>query len=581
MKLSDTTSRKFIESFDISDWEIESNTGWEDVSAIHKTIEYEVYRIELENGLFLECADDHILIQSNLSEVYAKDSLDKLLITNIGISRVISVTLLDYSENMYDVTVNSDNHSFYSNGILSHNTTSATVIILHYVLFNEAKRVALLANNASGSREILERIKLAYEGLPRFLQCGVSEWNKSSVQFENKSKIVAAASSSSSIRGRTVSMLYIDETSFIPRWDLFSASVLPTLSSGLTTKTILTSTPNGMNHFYYYCKGAREGTNGFKYFEVPWYKVPSRDEKWKQETLETINFDMDKFRVEYECQFAGSVGSLISGGVLQTLKPVEPIRKSEGLSQYEDPIKDGIYFLTSDVARGKGLDYSTVQVLRLTDDRKYRQVATYNSNTVTPIEFAGVVNNLGRLYNSCPVLVELNDIGGQILDLLLIDYEYENLIYTESKGPKGKGIVFGKTKSSDLGVRTTTSVKSIGCSILKVLIEQEKLEINDKTTIDQLRVFSKYLNTYRAEYGHHDDLVMPLVLFAWMSADQNFVGYTDSNILMDLRENSESELFDNLELFGFYNDGTESPEEVKEFFSGDLWQQVMPTDRNW
>lgn len=580
MSLSDNITRKFIESFDVSDWEIETDTGWEDIEYVHKTIEYDVYRIELDNGMSLNCADDHILIDENFKEVFAKDSYGVSLITTYGISKVKSVVQLNKSENMYDVTVNSNNHTYFTNGILSHNTTSATVIILHYVLFNEAKKVALLANNAAGSREILERIKLAYEGLPRFLQCGVSEWNKSSVQFENKSKITAAASSSSSIRGRTVSMLYIDECAFIPRWDLFSASVLPTLSSGITTKTILTSTPDGMNHFYYYCKGAKDGTNGFKYFEVPWYKVPSRDEKWKQETLETINFDMDKFRVEYECAFTGSSGSLISGAVLQSLKSIEPIRKSEGFSQYEEPIREAMYFMTCDVARGKNLDYSTIQVLRVTEDKRYKQVATYNSNTVSPIEFAGVVSNIGRLYNSCPILVEINDIGAQILDLLLIDYEYENLLYTESRGPKGKGVSFGKSKGSDLGVRTTTSVKSIGCSILKVLIEQDKIEINDKTTIDQLRVFSKYLNTYRAEYGHHDDLIMPLVLFSWMSADQNFISYTDSNVLMDLREQTEAEMFDNLETFGFYSDGIQ--EEVKlEVMDGDLWVPVMPAQSMW
>ena len=178
-------------------------------------------------------------------------------------------------------------------------TSVATVIILHYALFNDNKKVALLANKADMAQEILSRIQLAYEYLPHWLKCGVSEWNKRRIEFDNGTIIMAAASSSSSIRGQSVSMLYIDENAFVEHWDEFSASVMPTLSSGKETKMIFTSTPNGLNHFFHYCDGAKKKTNGFYYIEVPWTKVPGRDEKWKNEVLGSINHDLQKFEVEY------------------------------------------------------------------------------------------------------------------------------------------------------------------------------------------------------------------------------------------------------------------------------------------
>lgn len=200
-------------------------------------------------------------------------------------------------------------------------TTFATAVILHFALFSTTKPlIALLANKADTAREILSRIQLAYEYLPDWLKGGVKEWNKGSVIFENGAKILASASSSSAIRGKSVALLYIDECAFVDHWDEFSASVLPTLSSGKTTKMIFTSTPNGLNHFYYYCDGAKLGTNGFKYIEVPWYKVPGRDEEWKKEVLEGINHDMEKFVCEYECVSYDSMITLSDGAITKQIQ---------------------------------------------------------------------------------------------------------------------------------------------------------------------------------------------------------------------------------------------------------------------
>jgi hypothetical protein len=437
-------------------------------------------------------------------------------------------------------------------------TTTAVAVILHFILFQEHKTVALLANKGDAAREILDRIKIAYEALPQWMQQGVVEWNKGSVQFENGCKIIAAATSSSGIRGKSVSFLYIDETAFVENWDEFFASVFPTISSGDTTKILLTSTPNGLNHFYKTCEGAREGTNGYEFVEVFWSDVPGRDEKWKLETLQSMDFDHEKFAQEYECRFIGSSGTLIEGNKLKALVPREPLIQNGGITMYERPNDDGIDACVVDVSRGKGLDYSAFQIIDITK-MPYNQVCVYRDNYITPAEYAEVIYRTSKSYNDATVLVEINDIGEQVSELLHFDFEYENILFTESAGRSGKRISAGFSKRCDKGIRTTKTVKSVGCSILKLLIEQDQLIINDFQTIQELSTFSRKRNSYEAESGAHDDLVMCLVLFAWLSDQAYFKEMTDINTLIQLREKSEQEMMENLLPFGFYDDGM--PEE--------------------
>jgi hypothetical protein len=431
-------------------------------------------------------------------------------------------------------------------------TTTAVAVILHYVLFNDHKTVALLANKGDAAREILDRIKIAYEALPKWMQQGVIEWNKGSVEFENGCKIIAGATSSSAIRGKSISFLYIDETAFVENWDEFFASVFPTISSGNTTKILFTSTPNGLNHFYKTCEGAKEGRNGYIFIEVPWQKVPGRDDKWKEETLAAMDYDYQKFAQEFECQFLGSSGTLIEGSKLKSLVWREPLAEAEGIRIFERRQEDHTYVCVVDVSRGKGLDYSAFQILDVTK-MPYRQVCVYRDNMITPIDYAEIIFRTTKEYNEAYTLIEINDIGEQVSEILHYEFEVETLMHTESAGRAGKRISGGFGKSTDKGIRTTKSVKAIGCNMLKMLIEQDQVIINDYDTIRELSTFSRKGNSYEAESGCHDDLVMCLVLFGWLSDQTFFREITDINTMNKLKQRNEDELLESLLPVGFNN----------------------------
>lgn len=562
LKPSDSITRKFVDSIDLSDYEILTDTGWCDATHIHKTIEYREWVLVLENGLELICADDHIVFDDRLHEVFVKNLRvgDKIMTVN-GAVKVASAFETNESSHMFDITVDSPDHRFYTNGILSHNTTVAVAIILHYILFNEYKVVALLANKADTAREIMNRIQIAYEALPDWLQSGVEEWNKGSLTLENGCKVIAAATSSSAIRGKSISLLYCDEVAFIENWEEFSASILPTISSGETTKMLFSSTPNGLNHFYAIFSGAKENINGWAWVEVPWTRVPGRDDNWKEEALQQLNYDQQKFAQEYEMEFQGSSGTLIDGSTLKSLTKKIPLHESQGLAVYTKPEKDHTYVCIADVSRGKGLDYSAFHIIDVTS-MPYKQVVTYRNNFVTPVDYADIIFRTTKSYNDAYVLVEINDIGGQVSDTLHFDFEVETLLYTESAGRAGKRISGGFGSNVDKGIRTTKQVKSIGCSILKLLVEQKQLLISDFNTINELSTFSKKGSSYEAEPGCHDDLVMGLVLFAWLSTQAFFKDITDINTMMKLREKSDEEIMDELLPFGFTYDDLEHAEPV-------------------
>ena len=448
-------------------------------------------------------------------------------------------------------------------------STTTCAFILWYILFNSDKNVALLANKAETAREILGKIQLAYQHLPKWLQHGVTEWNKGSFVLENNSRVLATATSADNIRGFSINLLFIDEAAFIDNWDEFFTSVYPTISSGKTTQVILVSTPNGLNHFYATWQNALEGRNGYNHILVKWDRVPGRDENWRQGTLAALNFDMEKFSQEFEVEFLGSSGTLIAGWKLKELVHLNPVQQNDGLRMYETPDRSKVYACVVDVSRGKGLDYSAFSVLDITS-MPYRQVCVFRNNNIAPIDYASIVHQVCKSYNNAAVLVEINDIGGQVADSLHYDFEYDNILFTESAGRAGKRITSGFGANVDRGIRTTKNVKSIGCSILKLLIEQNQLIVNDFDTISELSTFSRKGSGYEAEPGKHDDMVMGLVLFAWLSDQDYFKELTSINTLAMLREKTDEEIIGELTPFGFVDDG--SPlDEIMEAPRGPGW----------
>jgi len=565
LELSDTVTRKFIESFDVSDWEIETDSGWQDVSAIHKTVEYEEWIIRTENGKELICADDHIVFDENMNEIFVKHCIPNVtyIQTKNGIELVTELYNTDTFSNMYDITVDSPDHRFYSGDILSHNSTVVCAFVLWYMLFNgKQPTVAFLANKGKTAMEILRKVQLAYSNLPLWLQPGVTDWNKTSFELENGARAVSEATSPDSIRGYAVDLLFVDEAAFVDNWDEFWPSTYNTITSSDTTSAVLVSTPRGLNHFHKLWHDAHKQSNPdpevadewneFHPIKVTWRDVPGRDEKWKKLALAAVGGDQGAFDQEHNVEFLGSTNTLLSGACLQYLREKcikKPLFEREGLKQYVKPIQGHQYILIADVSEGKGLDYSAFSVIDVTA-KPFEQVCVYRSNELTPLDYAEVIHAVGNFYNKASILVELNSIGGQVLHILHHEKEYENLIRTEpTRVGQSKKVSGGfSNKPHELGVRTTKTVKATGCSLAKILIEQNELKIWDETTIYELSRFSKKSQTigYQAEKGATDDIVMGLVLFGWLSDQNYFLELTDVDVLARLRNMDERRTVENL-----------------------------------
>jgi len=415
-------------------------------------------------------------------------------------------------------------------------STSVIGYICHYVTFNQSVNVAILANKLKTAKdELFAKLQLAYENLPQFLQQGVVEWNKTSFKLENGSRVVCDATSSSAIRGGSYNLLLLDEYAFLPSHiaEEFYSSTYPTISAGLTTKLIIVSTPNGMNHFHKLWVDAnrQEGhklKNRFIPVEVSWRDVPitpggpKRDDVWAEEQI--ANTSPEQFEQEYGCSFLGSSNTLISSTKLNVLAPEEPISENaEGHRVYETPQQDKTYFLQADVSRGQGSDYSAFTVIE-GSSTPYKVVCSYRNNTISPFNFPTVIQNVAKAYNNAYVLIETNDLGGQVSNILHSDLEYENVLMTKIIGRKGQVLSqgFGGVGKNEMGLRTTAQTKKIGCAILKRLVEENKILLNDDRIITEMMSFVSKSNTYKAEDGQNDDLVMTLVFFAWLTRQEYF-----------------------------------------------------------
>jgi hypothetical protein len=459
-------------------------------------------------------------------------------------------------------------------------STTCVSYLLHYAVFNDNVNIAILANKASTARDLLGRLQLAYENLPKWMQQGIISWNKGSLELENGSKISSNSTSSSAVRGGSYNVIFLDEFAFIPNHiaDDFFASVYPTISSGQSTKVIIVSTPRGMNHFYRMWHDAEKGRNEYVPTDVHWSEVPGRDAAWKEQTI--ANTSEQQFKVEFECEFLGSINTLINPAKLRNLSYDDPIKRNAGLDIYENPIEEHSYLMTVDVARGLGNDYSAFVVFDITNF-PYKIVAKYRNNEIKPMLFPSIIYEVARGYNNSWLLVEVNDIGDQVANILHFDLEYDNVLMCAMRGRAGQLVGSGFSgKKSQLGVRMTAAVKKLGCSNLKTLLEDDKLLTVDYDIISELTTFAQKHNSFEAEEGCNDDLAMCLVIFSWLVAQPYFKEMTDNDVRKRIYEEQKNQIDQDMAPFGFILDGIN---DMTSFVDndGDRWHLDEYGDRSY
>lgn len=483
---------------------------------------------------------------------------------------IVPFDLYDFQEEM--ITTFSKNR-FVICKIPRQSGKSITTIayLLHTILFNQNFNIAILAHKGSAANGLLQRLKLAYENLPTWLQSGILEWNKGNIELENGSKIGAFATSADGLRSGSYDVILLDEFAFVPNniAEEFFTSTYPVISAGDKTKIIIVSTPKGMNHFYTMWIKAEQGKSDYIPIQYHWSAVPGRDEEWKEQTIR--NTSAEQFQQEFNTEFLGSSNTLISGSKIQQLMLglEDPIKIEGKVKYYELPREKRTYACIVDVSEGLGLDYSTFTMIDITEI-PYKVVATYRDNEIKPILLPTMVVSESKKYNDAFILVEINSIGLQVADIIHYDLAYENLIKIQLKGKQGQQWTGGYTKKIAFGVKTSVQTKQIGCTNLKSLIESDKLLISDEQIVKELTTFSVDKKTYKAEEGNNDDLVMTLVNFAWLMA-QKFFRETVSN---DIRAVLQTELMNiedrNLTPFGFIDDGLN--DNLEQDDKGDIWK---------
>lgn len=508
---------------------------------------------------WLKCKDNPVYFTKNYIKIV---SLDEGL---------VPFEMWDFQEEMID--------RFHKNRFniakLPRQTGKSTTVIsylLHYAIFNDNVNIGILANKLSTSRELLGRLQLAYENLPKWMQQGIVSWNKGSLELENGSKIMAASTSSSAVRGMSFNIIFLDEFAFVPTHiaEQFFSSVYPTISSGKSTKVIIISTPNGMNMFYKLWHDAERGKNQYITTEVHWSQVPGRDANWKEQTI--ANTSQRQFTQEFECEFLGSVDTLIAASKLRTMVYDDPLQDNgKGLVVYEEPQKEHDYIMTVDVARGVGIDYSAFLVFDITKF-PYKLVARFKNNEIKPMLFPNIIVDIAKSYNKAYILTEVNDIGDQVASMIHYDLEYDHVLMCAMRGRAGQIVGTGFSgKKTQLGVKMSKTVKKIGCLNLKTFIEDDKLIIPDYDTIAELTTFIQKSNSFEAEEGCHDDLAMCLVIFCWLAVQEYFKEMTDNDIRQRIYDEQKNQIEQDMSPFGFISDGLNDEEQSFVDVDGDRW----------
>lgn len=538
-------------------------------------IDYEPWQLEE----IIKCIDD---------PVYFIESYCKIVSLDHGL---VPFKLYECQKNKV-LTILNNRKVILMEGRQQGKTITSAACILWYTLFQDNKTVAILANKAAAAREVMSRYQGMYENLPLWLQQGVKEWNKGSIELENGSKVFTAATAASGIRGKSVNWLYIDEAAIIPNniAEEFFTATYPTIMAGETTKVLMSSTPLGYNHFWKFWNDAEQGLNDFVNLFIPYTAIPGRDEKWANEQRAVLG-DV-KFTQEVLCNFLGSSYTLLNADTLSRFSPKKPIYTNGQLDVMEEPVRatvdeDGkpltpanAYVIVVDTSRGVGGDYSAFVVIDITGS-PYKVVAKYRDNRVTPLLYPSIIHTVARNYNNAHILVEINDNGQQIADILYHELEYENMLWINRDGTKGQVVSGGfGGRTVQCGVRTDKKVKRIGCSQLKTLVEAQRLLVWDKDIISEFSTFVEVKDSYAADEGYHDDLVMPLVLFSWLTTNPYFRDLTNLNIRETMYENQIRQIEDDLTPFGFIDDGRESEKPEQFVMDGDLWTVQKPGE-NW
>lgn len=470
---------------------------------------------------------------------------------------LVPFNLWPYQEDMFD-HFHKNRFSIVLACRQSGKSISSVVYLLWYALFHPEKTIAILANKGAVAREMLARITLALENLPFFLQPGCKALNKGSIEFSNNSKIIAAATSGSSIRGLSINLLMLDEFAFIENDGQFYTSTYPVVSSGKDTQIIITSTANGVgNVFHKLWEGAVTETNEYKSFRVDWWDVPGRDDAWKATTV--ANTSELQFEQEFGNTFHGRGNTLIAANHLLAQKAMDPIYYMENVSIYKEPCKGHEYVMTVDVAKGRGQDYSTFTIIDITSEA-FEQVATFRDNNISPMLLPDLIYKWANTYNEAYIIVESNDQGVVVCNGLYYDLEYENM-FVESV-----------VKKNSVGATMTRRVKRIGCSSIKDLIEQRKLTINDANTIIEMTTFVAKGSSYQAVAPNHDDLMMNLVLFAWFTTTDIFSSISDIDMKNMLYREQLQAIQDDMIPFGFI-EGSRGDNRAKTFKDedGTVW----------
>jgi len=529
------------------------------------------------------------LKKANIQQSWTKEQLKEYSLCMEGpqyfIEKYVKIVSLDEGLipfKMYDFQkemVGTFHNNRFTICKLPRQSGKSTVMIsylLHYALFNPSVNIAILANKAATARDLLSRLQLAYEHLPKWLQQGVMSWNKGSLELENGSKILASSTSASAVRGGSYNIIFLDEFAYVPSnvAEQFFSSVYPTISSGKTTKVMIVSTPHGMNMFYKLWVDAEEGRNSYIPIEVHWSEVPGRDEKWKEETIK--NTSQAQFNTEFECEFLGSIDTLITPYKLKQLAYRAPKQSNAGLDVHIPPEEGHTYVLVADVSRGTKNDYSAFVVMDVSEI-PYRVVAKFRDNELKPLIFPSKIYDTARAYNQAYVLIEVNDIGEQVANAMQFDLEYDNLIMASMRGRAGQVIGAGFSGGrAQLGVRTTKAVKKIGCSNLKQLVEDNKLIVEDYDIINELSTFIVKGSSFEADDGCNDDLVACLFIFAWLTDQTYFKELTNNDIRRVMMNEQQDMLEQDMAPFGFIVNGLEDEnigEMVDEY--GTRWAPIV------